>query len=190
MHDHLPDLEKLSVFDARLRQVPRDPIALTAAARLAARQLRQARSTGDPVAELRLRGYLGTAHRILGHWRSALTHLRAAYSLARAVKSPSAEVVSLVRLGEAERCRDAFPRAEAYFREALAKIRGDPRMVVYEDFALQHLGKCLLDAGAHAEAVSCLEAALKLRKCKADAALVASTEAALALARRYSADAR
>ena len=182
--NQLPDLEVLALFDARLRQVPRDPIALAAAARLATRQLRQARSVGDRDAELRLRGYLGTAYRILGRWRAASGHLRAAYSLARAANLPAAEVVALIRLGEVDRCRDAFPSAEACFREALAKCRADSRLGVYEDFALQHLGKCLLDMGCHAEALSCLDAALHLRTAKGDAALIASTEAALNLARR------
>ena len=180
----LPDLESLAVFDERLRQVPRDPSAVAAAARLALRRLHQAQATGDRVAELRLRGYLGTAYRILGRWRAALVQLRLARDLAQVVGPPSADVVALIRLGEVDRCRDAYDRAEACFREALAKCRAEEGLAVYEDFALQHLGKCLLDAGAREEAIACLEAALVLRKVKAEPALIASTQAALRLARR------
>src|SRR5262249_46693410 len=75
---HLPDLDSLSVFDGRLRQVPADLPALVEAIRLAARQLRRARAVGDLAAELRLHGYVGTAYRIQGRWRAAKIHLRAA----------------------------------------------------------------------------------------------------------------
>ena len=51
-----------------------------------------------------------------------------------------------------------------------------------EDFALQHLGKCLVDAGRAAEGVEQLERALALRLRKGDPALIASTAEALARA--------
>ena len=50
-------------------------------------------------------------------------------------------------------------------------------------YALQHLGKTLLDAGARREATALLEDTLALRRAGGDAALIASTERALAAAR-------
>jgi tetratricopeptide (TPR) repeat protein len=53
----------------------------------------------------------------------------------------------------------------------------------YEDFALQHLGKCLVEMGRVDEAIACFDRALILRWMKADPELIASTEEALAGAR-------
>jgi tetratricopeptide (TPR) repeat protein len=85
--------------------------------------------------------------------------------------------VATIRLAEAHRSSDRLELAERLLREALGT--GTCR-----DFGLQHLGKTLLDAGRRDEAIEALEAALLLRRAAGNPALVASTEQALALARR------
>ena len=65
-------------------------------------------------------------------------------------------------------------------REAAALARVEAPEL--EDFALQHLGKCLVDAGRAPEGVEQLERALALRLRKGDATLIASTAEALARA--------
>jgi hypothetical protein len=49
------------------------------------------------------------------------------------------------------------------------------------DFALQHYGKHLIDAGRVEEAVVCLREALRLRQAKGDKELIESTIKALGL---------
>ena len=60
------------------------------------------------------------------------------------------------------------------------------RSEVHIDFALQHLGKALVDAGRPARAATLLEEALELRRERGDAQLIESTEFALARARELS----
>jgi Flp pilus assembly protein TadD len=68
----------------------------------------------------------------------------------------------------------------AQYEPALAPARrAAPDRV---DFALQHYGKHLIDAGRIDEAVACLREALRLRQTKGDPALVESTRNALDLA--------
>jgi tetratricopeptide (TPR) repeat protein len=116
---------------------------------------------------------------LLGRDEDAVRCLRSALDLASG--DGRAELVALIRLGEAERCRDRLGEAEALLREALDRARG---VGAYEDFALQHLGKCLVDAGEPDEAVPILERALALRLEGGDAPLVDSSRRALALALR------
>jgi HTH-type transcriptional regulator, pleiotropic regulator of extracellular virulence genes len=162
LHD-LPNLDALTEFDARLRQVPYRRPELEQAVRSARRLLRTARTNGDRASELRLHGYIGTGYRVLGHWRASQLHFEAAVELAKAANDQVAEVVALIRLGETLRCADDCSRAKTILQQALERTRADARLADYEDFALQHLGKCLIDTGDPDQAIACLEAALALR---------------------------
>ena len=51
----------------------------------------------------------------------------------------------MIRIGETHRCRDEHEQGIAVLREAAALARVEAPEL--EDFALQHLGKCLVDAG-------------------------------------------
>jgi tetratricopeptide (TPR) repeat protein len=169
----LPDLEGLSREDARLRWVAADPAAVEAAAAEAEARL------DDPEADrLRLLGYLGNAYRLLGRHTDAVAAHEQARDLAASAGVIRAYAVALVRLGESYRCADRFVEAEGVLRQALAVA---PPGVGH--FALQHLGKTLLDRGAAAEAEGVLDEALDRRLAAGDAALVRSTERALAAAR-------
>jgi tetratricopeptide (TPR) repeat protein len=178
--DDLPELEALAVWDERLRQVarPADGDAVLAAA---SRAETLAAEAGDADARRRLLAYAGAGYRMVGRGDDAVPCLREALELAAGDPDPRAEVVALIRLGEAERCRDRFAEAEALLREALDRAK---RLGSHEDFALQHLGKCLVDAGAPDDAVPVLERALALRLERGDADLVDSTRRALAVALR------
>jgi HTH-type transcriptional regulator, pleiotropic regulator of extracellular virulence genes len=176
--DDLPDLEGLSVYDERLRAVAGDPAPVERAAQSAEAALLEARGRVDVRAEIRLLGYLGNARRMLGDVDGAVACLRRSLGLAESGGFERAAVVALIRLGEAHRCADEFARAEEVIAAALARAPRDLR-----DFALQHLGKCLLDAGHVERAEAVLEEALALRREKGDAELIRSTAAALARAR-------
>ena len=180
----LPDLAALATFDAGLRQVAHDPPAVEAAIDLARQRLDRSETAGDGPAVLALLGYLGNGLRILARHDEAVACHRRAVALAVALDRPRTEVAATIRLGEALRNLNAFADAEDVLRRALERIRGNRSdLGAYEDFALQHLGKCLTDAGRAAEAVIYLEAALALRHAKADPGLIASTERALRAAR-------
>ncbi|MEM9788045.1 MAG: hypothetical protein AAF801_16215 [Pseudomonadota bacterium] len=73
----------------------------------------------------------------------------------------------------------ACRHAEAYdmLCRVTAACRPDMR---YLDFALHHLGKCLVEMGHIARAHTCFEEAHALRTDKGDLALIASTQRALA----------
>lgn len=83
--------------------------------------------------------------------------------------------------GELNRCRDRYDVAEALLREALS-VSADPDGGHYRHFALQHLGKALLDAGRFLDAIEALEAALAIRRDLGEPSLIASTKQALSAA--------
>jgi tetratricopeptide (TPR) repeat protein len=170
----LPDLSARCGWDERLRQVPDDPGSVERAIASARAELA---ATADSRERCRLHGYPGNAARLLGRDEEAVAELGESLALAEELGDEQAAATARTRLGEAHRCFDRLDEAEACLRVAL----DGPADV--QDFALQHLGKTLLDAGRTAEAGQALEAALERRRAKGDPALVASTEQALALAR-------
>lgn len=180
--EDLIDLNAAARYDADLRQVPIDHAAIERAIDLAAGALADARVRGDDAAALRLLGYLGDACRLLDRSAEAVEHLQAATALARATADRPRELANLIRLAETHRSAGHLDRAEALFRDALARCAA-PDLASYADFALQHLGKCRLDRGDPADAVACFERALALRRAKGDPALIRSTQQALRLAR-------
>ena len=169
----LPDLDALADWDERLRQVAREPVAVERAIELARGLLD---ITSDPREQSRVHGYLGNAARLLGRDSDAVLALQRSLDLAIALDDAELATVATIRLAEAHRCFDRLDVAEGLLHSALET--GERR-----DFALQHLGKTLLDAGRPGEAVEALEEALELRRAAGDRALVTSTERALALAR-------
>jgi tetratricopeptide (TPR) repeat protein len=173
----LPDLNRLARMEA-LRQVPSDPPAVEHAVAAAEAALASARAERDDEAVRRLLGYLGGAYRMLGRLDAAIAAHEEERALAEHAADGSRLVVALIRLGEAYRCADRYDDAAAALRDALALAPPD-----LEHFALQHLGKVLLDGGDVSGAEECLERSLELRRALGDPELVASTEQALAAAR-------
>jgi len=177
----LPDLSLHGLFDQQLREVASDPAAVQRA--LAAGRQALAEATG-PREEARLLGYVGNALRMLGRHAEAEAAQARALALAEELGDARGLVVARIRLGEALRCADELERAEAELRTALAAARAQPSLGL-TDFALQHLGKTLLDGGRAREAEPLLAEALVLREAKGDDALVESTRLALDRARRH-----
>lgn len=169
----LPDLGPLVRFDERLREVAVDPRAVEAAMREAMRVLDAAE---EPDERLSVLTYAGNAARILGRADESIALFRRALETADDERA----VAARIRLGEAYRCADRLDEAVRELEQALADAR---RAGAYLHYALQHLGKTLLDAGESARAVALLEEALELRRTRGDAELIESTEFALARAR-------
>jgi tetratricopeptide (TPR) repeat protein len=171
--EQLPDLSAFTEWDEQLREVAADHEAIETAITAAESQLAQ----GDPRAESRLLGYLGNATRTLGRTDESLDYLRRSLD---AALDETARIKAMIRIGETHRCRDEHETGIAVLTEAAALARVEAPEL--EDFALQHLGKCLVDAGRTPEGVEQLERALALRLGKGDPSLIASTAEALARA--------
>lgn len=171
----LPDLGELARWDERLRQVATDEEAVADAIERARVELA---ASADLREQCRLHGYLGNGARMLGREDEALRELGRSLELADRLGDERARTVAAIRIGEAQRCFDRLEEAEATLRDAL---EGAPTELRH--FALQHLGKTLLDRGRTGEAVEALESALELRLAVGDEPLVASTRLALEHAR-------
>ena len=178
----LVDLMTLTTYDARLRQVPTNRPAIEHDVARAQGRLVDARANGNVRDVARLLGYVGEGSRVLGRLDEAIGYHEEALGLARAFDDRRIEVASRIRLAEAHRYRGNLGTAEDLFREALDQCSA-PDLAEYEDFALQHLGKCLIDRGDAMQVITYLERALARRRGKGMAALIASTDAALVLAR-------
>jgi tetratricopeptide (TPR) repeat protein len=178
----LPNLEPLTMMDDRLRQVPRDNAAFRRVIEVGQRELEQARATGDAARLRKALTWVGTARRIAGAHEQAEADLDESLQLARDAGDSSQVIGAMIRLAELYRCRDEFPRAEILLRLTL-KVIEKSGQTPYRDFALQHLGKTLIDADRANDAVPLLEEALAIRHQKRSPDLIASTEEALARAR-------
>lgn len=141
-------------------------------------RLLEARDAGDLAERLQLLGQIGNDQRSLGNLLEAEMFLSEAVTLAHRLNDRRREAINLIRLATTRQYSGHHTEAVALFRDALAlTVSGDA--ADYEDFALQHLGKCLVEMGRIDEAIDAFDRALVLRWMKADAALIASTEEAL-----------
>lgn len=92
--------------------------------------------------------------------------------------TPARRLVLDMNIADAHRYAGNLAESERMFRDALRRARESGTHV---DFALQHLGKCLIDRQRLDEAREVLTEALDLRRARGDESLIASTRAALAL---------
>lgn len=173
-------------FDESLREVPVDINALNSAIQQAQSQLQhveadeqQAKST------VGLLGYLGNACRVAGRAEESMGYLERAVSICRNAGDTTGEFVNTIRFAEATKYGGDFETAERLLREALTQTN-IAELSDYQDFVLQHLGKCLVKQGKGNEAIGFLEEALRLRQGKQERALIESTQMALAAARSMS----
>lgn len=145
MPESLPDLMALSRYDDDLRQVAADPPALEAAIANARGLLSALPAYDDGVDAARLESYIGEALRILGRQEEAIACQRSAIARIAGTRRQRAQIAYALRLAETQRVSGDVTTAERGFRDALAAARRDPELAAYEDFALQHLGKFLMD---------------------------------------------
>ncbi|MGH3679376.1 MAG: hypothetical protein ACRDT2_03700 [Natronosporangium sp.] len=140
----LPDLTSLIAFDDRLRMVPTDRAALA----LAVDALREAagRDRSDSPGPAVLRR-LGVGLIALGRAEQAIPVLGRAVALAVASADRRAEVAARINLGDGHRYAGDAMAAQEQYGLALELARSSvPELV---DFALQHLGKALLEYGRY-----------------------------------------
>lgn len=125
-----------------------------------------------------LLGELGEQARALGLLEASRNFLEKALALAREQQDPVREVANLIRLGTTLQYLEEHDQGEVLMREALDKVHS-PETAMYHDFALQHLGKLLVEKGQYHEAKAFFKEALVIRQKKGLEGLIHSTEQAL-----------
>lgn len=136
----------------------------------------------DSQTVLKLTGQIGTAYRLVGNFRQATTYFEKTVSLAQQIKAETAEVANLIRLATMLQYQDRHAEALPLFYRALEKCQIS-KITQYEDFACQHLAKCLVELGQVEESITLFEQALRLREGKGEVELIASTRCALEAAK-------
>lgn len=157
--------------------VPTDHDQLTTAVEKIREEL-QALPEGADIARARvLARWTGIGLLSLGHHDDARAFLLQALDLATASGNSRAVIATELNLGDAYRYTGEAENADVLYRRALDDARGQhPELV---DFALQHLGKHLMEQGSLTLARAHLQEALRLRTAKGDAGLIESTQAAV-----------
>lgn len=164
------------------RHSSEDPAALRRQLQEHLAQLERVKAGPDALEVIRMTGLIGEEYRFLGEYETVLPLLEEALAGAQQLGARRLEMVNCIRLATAYQYAGCHNKAEALFRRALELAR-EPEHADRLDFALQHLGKCLVEMGRLEEATACFEEALALRQAKGDAGLIASTEQALGVAR-------
>ncbi|MFI9362413.1 tetratricopeptide repeat protein [Kitasatospora sp. NPDC053057] len=170
-------LQHLITQDERLRMVPTDRDQLAAAVEGLREDLRALPAGTDPNQERVLARWIGIGLVSLGDPDEARLILRQALELATASGSSGAVIATQLNLGDAYRYGGDVETAGTFYRSALGTARSQRSDLV--DFALQHLGKHLMEQGDLLSARTCLREAQQLRIAKGDLGLIESTQAAL-----------
>jgi len=178
--ENLSVVNKVIFFDKSefLREKASDPLILNQIINQAERLLKDS----DENDKYFLYGVLGNFYRINGQAQKAIKCLTYCYDRAVKEKNTIKEIISLIRLGEALKYNRNHKKALEHFNKALEMCE-DHKIDEYFDFALQHIGKCLMELAMLKEAEECFQKALKLRKAKGNHSLIDSTEQAIALVR-------
>lgn len=132
----------------------------------------------DEQARLELISRIGSNYTNLWQEERAVPILERALALAQQVGNNRIEIINLISLATAQQYCGNRDLAETLFQEALQKMQ-EYNQPSYEDVALHHLGRCLVEQGKLREALACFERALVLRKEKGDRLFIASTQRAI-----------
>lgn len=138
--------------------------------------LEAARKEGDEESILALLGPLSESYRMLAQLDPAVDYGREALELATKLDKPRQRIANGLRLATALQYRNQQDEALPLFEATLDLARAHGHLV---DFALQHLGKCLVEMDRAGDARPLFEEALALRRARNEDALAASTEEAI-----------
>ncbi|MEU6313055.1 hypothetical protein [Streptomyces sp. NPDC047014] len=170
-------LQHLITQDDALRMVPTDHAALAAAVEKIRGELRLLPDGTDAARSRVLARWTGIGLMTLGHHDQARLFLRKALDLAMADGNSRAVIATGLNLADAHRYAGDTRTGDKLYRRALEAARSQhPELV---DFALQHLGKHLMEQGSLVEARAHLREALRLRTSKGDPGLIESTQSAV-----------
>jgi tetratricopeptide (TPR) repeat protein len=184
LKEKLPNLAHYMQYNPThfLREQPVDEEELKAVLEEANTYLRQVLQEPklDPQVLIYLYSYLGNGYRVLYQTSKAVQYLEKALELTKKEEDLKGELRALIRLGEAFKYDERHEAALACFGQALA-ISSYKDLEHYRDYALQHMGKCLLELGEYENALLRFDEALELRKKKGNQSLVLATETAIVL---------
>ncbi|MCX5199316.1 tetratricopeptide repeat protein [Streptomyces sp. NBC_00249] len=170
-------LQHLITQGEDLRMVPTDHDQLTTAMEKLREELLALPEGTDAARARVLARWTGIGLLSLGHHDEARTFLRRALDLAAASGNTRAVIATELNLADAYRYAGAAETADGLYRKALDAAQNQhPELA---DFALQHLGKHLMERGDVESARAHLWEARRLRIAKGDTGLIESTQAAL-----------
>ncbi|MGW5342888.1 tetratricopeptide repeat protein [Streptomyces sp. NPDC004050] len=170
-------LQHLIAQNDALRMVPTDHGQLTTAVENLRAELRALPEGTDAARARVLARWTGIGLMSLGHHDDAREYLRQALDLATASGNSRAVIATELNLADACRYAGAAETADELYRKALTAAQSQhPELI---DFALQHLGKHLMERGDLESARAHLWEARRLRIAKGDIDLTESTQAAL-----------
>ncbi|MFB4213157.1 tetratricopeptide repeat protein [Shouchella sp. JSM 1781072] len=139
-----------------------------------------AHKSDDQEEVYRIQSMLGYLYRVIGDSESALTCYHTCHSIVVKQKKKHAIIATLIRIGETLKYAERHDEALRMFEQA-KDYAVKHQTLQYDDFILQHKGKCLWEMNQLKEANACFEAAYQLRLEKNDKALISSTKQALTL---------
>ncbi|WDF04722.1 tetratricopeptide repeat protein [Shouchella hunanensis] len=123
---------------------------------------------------------LGYFYRVLGKTKQAFYYYQRCLQKAEDNGGDKSLLINSIRFGEVLKCAHLHDEALAWFRKA-SEIAHRLSVSEYDDFILQHKGKCLWEMNELRKARRCFEEAYALRLQKGDETLIESTKQALRL---------
>lgn len=117
---------------------------------------------------------LGYVNRVLNRSGEAITFFEKALRLQL---NHNQEIVTLIRLSEAFKYANEHQKSLQLLREAMNQSSVN-NILYYEDFILQHRGKCLMELGELNAALEDFSQSLAIRKSQGNKALICSTQKA------------
>lgn len=169
-------------YDEQVHEVARRPAEMRQAIGRLSERLEDAAL--DRRQRARVYGMCGVYARILRDFDAAHTFLRQALDLAEQLDDQRLILVNRIRLAHVYQWQAQYARSNELFENLLATSHDQPLLASHLDFLYQHAGKNALDQQQYDRAEHYLREALRLRRAKADPALIESTKHALALVRQ------
>ncbi len=180
MQEEIPFNIGHRIPEGQLRAVPDD---LDEMHRAVDWLVERATSAKSAVERARMLGLAGGYAGIVGDVDRASRLLREAIELAQQAEDPKITLTLHIRLADAIAGSGRPQDAAELLETQILRIHEDPTLEPLRDFAHQHLGKALIEAGEIQAGIDHLEHALRIRQEKGDPDLRASTEQGLRVAR-------
>jgi tetratricopeptide (TPR) repeat protein len=149
-------------LDARLREVPGDPVAFARAVDAKVDEISTARS--QPARLLAMLSEAGPLLRIAGRLDEARKTVSAAIALAELVEDPGAVLVNQLALAQVMQWQGRFDISTLLFDQLISQARSIPIYAQYLDGVLFDAGRNLFDQNRHSEAARFFRESQRLRR--------------------------
>jgi tetratricopeptide (TPR) repeat protein len=149
-------------LDARLREVPEDPVAFARAVDAKVDEISTARS--QPARLLAMLSEAGPLLRIAGRLDEARKTASAAIALAELVEDPGAVLLNQLALAQVMQWQGRFEISTPLFDQLISQARSIPVYAEYLDRVLFDAGRNLFDQHRHSEAARFFRDSQRLRR--------------------------